>query len=211
MELGALQPICQMHYRGKKRLQRTPTPPKSHKAAQQKLSIVNFPLRSPFHPASRRLSERFVLEGTDPAGEGAQRHRGPPAPACPRRVALSWGRAGFPQSELGALGWQMLSPIWAFQSAVPNPLNTHVLLCPGSYLPRLLYNSIFREGTTCLASAGSGGVLLPIAATKPRLFWSANIIQPDPWAVLSNPESTLKHSNATDTTFNRVPGGSVWG
>lgn len=209
MELGALQLICQVHYRGKKRLQRTPTLPKSHEEAQQKSTASLSALPSIQHHGGS-LSCSCWRERTQQV-RGLRATAAPAASACPRRVALSWGRTGFPRSELGALGWQMLFPIWAFQSAVPNPLNTHVLLCPGSYPPRLLYNSIFGEGTTCLASAGSGGVLLPISATKPRLFWSANIIQPDPWAVLSNPESTLKHSNATDTTFNRVPGGSVWG
>lgn len=49
------------------------------------------------------------------------------------------------------------------------------------------------------------GVLLAISATKPRTFSFVNIIQPDPWAVLSNPEARAKHLNSSNNIFTQVP------
>lgn len=62
-----------------------------------------------------------------------------------------------------------------------------------------------------LGLCGEWGVLLPIPATKTHLSFFVNIIQPDPWAVFSNPESTLKHLNSSNNTISHVPGVSLWG
>ena len=56
---------------------------------------------------------------------------------------------------------------------------------------------------------GERGVLLPISATKARILLFVTIIQPDPWAALSNAGSTLKHLNSGNNIFSQVPGVSV--
>lgn len=102
-----------------------PHPP-SHKAARHESPASlcsSFPPYSP--PVPRGLCWPFT-----------ERTRGfratvatAPAPArpLPGDVPLSHGRST-------ALGWQMWVLIWALRPALPNALNTHVLLlCPRSY------------------------------------------------------------------------------
>lgn len=107
-------------YQGRLRHIPTPQAPKQLRESQQLSSLCSL-VPAPLD---------------EPSSEGAQ-HPGPHT-QCHGDLPTS-------HAHSSTLGGQMLLPIWAFLSALPIPLNTHVLLCAGSYPPHLLYQPIFRE------------------------------------------------------------------